>query len=323
MIMAWLPCDESKLHCYTHRGVFRECADARIARQVATVCKQPHRVVTVDGEFFSDFPVLARQTVYTTDGTMDVSGAAGLFVNRIARQEIAPVRVTGNYGGQVLRGIVALNPAKRLSPVFDKAFSECIQQGIVTLASERRDCRASLIAFKQMPWYHYGRFAMESSQLTIRSPFLDNDLVALAYQAPTDLAVNRGLAARLIADGHRELGKIRERYQEFTFKAEYAYDYGMPHWLARMDRLLSPLHLERMFLGRHKYYHFRLWYRHQLSKYVQDVLLDPRSLSKPYIDRRRVETMVKAHVTGRGNYTSDIHSLLTAELIHRELIEQN
>ena len=48
---------------------------------------------------------------------------------------------------------------------------------------------------------------------------------------------------------------------EFTFKAEYAYDYGMPQWVARIDHVLSPLHLERLFLGRHKYAHYRVWYR--------------------------------------------------------------
>jgi len=44
----------------------------------------------------------------------------------------------------------------------------------------------SFIAFKQVPWHHYARLAVEQSQITIRSPFLDNDLVALAFQAPSE-----------------------------------------------------------------------------------------------------------------------------------------
>src|SRR5206468_5989917 len=48
---------------------------------------------------------------------------------------------------------------------------------------------------------------------------------------------------------------------EFLRKAEYAYDYGMPQWMARIDHLLLPLRLERLFLGRHKFSHFRVWYR--------------------------------------------------------------
>jgi len=54
------------------------------------------------------------------------------------------------------------------------------------------------------------------------------------------------------------------------------------------DHLVSWLHLERLFLGRHKYYHFRVWYRDALSKYVREMLLDERNaFPEPYWDRPR------------------------------------
>ncbi len=337
MVMAWTGQLSTKLPCYSHRGMFHECADARVARRVAAVCHQSHREVRVAEEFLADFPRLARQTVAWTDGAMDVSGAAGLYANRVAGREIAPIRMTGNYGGEILRGIVALSRAKLNHPYFSPDFAARIEAGRATLAAEKQGNRTSLIAFKQVPWHHYARFAMESTQLTIRSPYLDNDLVKLAYQAPADMGANQRLAARLIRDGNPALaafptdrgplgrsgflGRLDERFQEFTFKADYAYDYGMPHWLVNVDRWLAPLHLERLFLGRHKYYHFRYWYRTALAPFVQEVLLDPRSLARPYFDRAQVERMVHAHVTGRGNYTLEIHALLTTELIHRELLE--
>src|SRR5713101_1207533 len=83
---------------------------------------------------------------------------------------------------------------------------------------------------------------------------------------------------------------------EFTFRAEYAYDYGMPQWVARIDNALSWLHLERLFLGRHKFNHFRVWYRDVLSEYVREMLLDPLTLSRPYIHRNGLETMVRGHL---------------------------
>ena len=81
---------------------------------------------------------------------------------------------------------------------------------------------------------------------------------------------------RLIAAGNPALGRIPTdrgitwptrrwenqliaRYHEFWAKAEYAYDYGMPQWLARINHALTPLHLERIFLGRQKFCHFRAW----------------------------------------------------------------
>jgi asparagine synthase (glutamine-hydrolysing) len=104
---------------------------------------------------------------------------------------------------------------------------------------------------------------------------------------------------------------------EFTFKAEYAYDYGMPQWLARIDHSLSPLHLEKLFLGRHKLSHYRVWYRDVLAGYVRDMLLDERTLSRPYLQRKGVEAIVNGHTKQGLNYTSAIHKLLSLELLQR------
>ena len=97
----------------------------------------------------------------------------------------------------------------------------------------------------------------------------------------------------------------------------------MPQWLAKLDRLMTPLHIERLFLGRQKFTHFRVWYRNELSNYLKDILLDSRTLSRPYLNGRHVEEAVLAHTSRRGNYTSEIHKLLSSELIQRELIERN
>ena len=114
---------------------------------------------------------------------------------------------------------------------------------------------------------------------------------------------------------------ILNNYLEFTAKAEYAYDYGMPQWLAKIDYRLKRLHPERLFLGRHKFYHFRIWYREFLSRYVQEMLLDERSLSRPYVQRSAVHAIVQDHIAGKRNYTLAINKLLTLELIHRAFID--
>lgn len=338
MIMAWAPCPPFKLPCYTFGGLYRDCADVKIARKVARICQQRHETIALNRKFFSEFPALAKRTIYYTDGAMDVSGSVELYVNRIAR-EIAPVRVTGNYGDQVLRGAIGFKPSALHEEVFNPDFAHLVRAGVITYANIAQDHGLSFLAFKQVPWYHYSRLALERTQLTQRSPYLDNDLVALMYQAPPDLATSIEPSLRLIAEGNPALSriatdrgvlyrsvplvtKLKHLYQEFTFKAEYAYDYGMPQWLARLDHLFAPLHLERRFLGRHKFYHFRVWYRNELSKYVKDILLDPRTRARPYLDGRRLEEIVNSHIKGYRNYTEEIHRVLTSELIQRHLIEQ-
>ena len=51
------------------------------------------------------------------------------------------------------------------------------------------------------------------------------------------------------------------------------------------------------------------------------MLLDPKTLSRPYLDRAGVERVVLGHLKGNRNYTSEIHKLLTVELIHRLFVD--
>lgn len=338
MVMAWSNAKPGQMPCYSFGSAFRETADVSIAREVASVCKQDYSEFKVDGEFLSNFPALAQQAVHISDGAMDVSGAAELYVNRLARQ-INPVRLTGNYGSEILRGNIAFRPQRIEKDVFNVEVANSVEQARVTYVEESRGDRHSFIAFKQMPWYHFARSTLEKSQLVVRSPYLDNDLVELSFQAPHDRRTNFDLNLKLVADGNSELARIptdrgiqyganklfnrlRRSSKQFLAKAEYAYDYGMPPWLARVDRWLSPLKLERAFLGRQKFYHFRTWYRRPLANFVRELLLDGQTLARPWLNRRRVEDVVTSHVKGYANHTLLIHKLLSVELIHRTLLQQ-
>jgi asparagine synthase (glutamine-hydrolysing) len=95
----------------------------------------------------------------------------------------------------------------------------------------------------------------------------------------------------------------------------------MPQWIAQVDHLFAALHLERIWLGRHKIFHFRVWYRDQLANYVREMLLDSRSLSRAYLNPAAVRTIVSGHLKGNRNYTVEIHRLLTLELVHRLFLE--
>ena len=88
----------------------------------------------------------------------------------------------------------------------------------------------------------------------------------------------------------------------------------------KADHLFAPLHLEKLFLGRHKFYHFRVWYRDELSDYVKAILLDPQTMGRPYLRANYLEKMVQNHLAGYSNHTNEIHQLLTCELIQRELL---
>jgi asparagine synthase (glutamine-hydrolysing) len=325
MILAWAGRAAGTLPCYTFGGQYRECADVRISRQVAGLCGQPHEVLQVGNEFLGQFSSLAAQTVYLSDGTMDVTGAIDLYVQQAAR-DIAAVRITGTNGGEILRSIVAFKPMPLCESVFDTEFLQHFRSAAATYAKELQCHHLSFTAFKQAAWHMASKFVVERSGLILRMPYFDNDLVKLVYQAPPESTASNDVSLRLIADGNPALanigtdrgialkskpgvGRARNLFQEFLFKTEYAYDYGMPQWLARLDHALAPLRLERLFLGRHKFHHFRVFYRDELSGYLREVLLDPRSVSRSYLHRSGVEKILNGHLKGNRNYTLEIHKL--------------
>ena len=332
-VMAWYKGPEGSLPCYTFGGVYRDCRDVVVARRVARACGQRHEVIQVGADFLSRFPQLAERTVYLTDGCADVSCSPPFYVSQHAR-DIAPVRMTGNYGDQILRRFRAFKPSMPAAEIFRPELLAHVIAAHETYNRVIDTHPLSFAAFRQAPWHHSSLLALEQTQLVQRSPFLDNDLVRISFRAPASAVENNRARLQLIADGNPALRQIRtdigvggkheafpgaivRRSQDFTFKAEYAYDHGMPQWVARIDHALSPFHLERLFLGRHKYYHFRVWYRDVLSKYVQEMLLDPLTLSRPYLDRKSVEAIVRGHLKGGRNYTTEIHKLLSIELLHR------
>jgi asparagine synthase (glutamine-hydrolysing) len=337
MIMAWRKAAPGSLPCYSFGGMFRDCQDVVMARRVARACRQPHRVIPVGQDFLSRFDHYSERTIYLTDGCADVSRSSDLYINELAR-EIAPIRMTGNYGGEVLRSVRAFKPVVPTPGLFQLDFSPYIERAKETYARHLSGHPLSFAVFRQAPWHHYGLLALEQTQLSLRSPYLDNEFVRTVFRAPASARTSNEVSLRLIADGQPALQRIRtdrglagslsrlpaavlREYLEFTFKAEYAYDYGMPQWVARMDHFFSPFHLERLFLGRHKFYHFRVWYRDAFSKYIREMLLDSRTLARPYLQRNTLEAIVRGHLQGDRNYTTAIHKVLTLEHVHRLFLD--
>jgi asparagine synthase (glutamine-hydrolysing) len=336
MIMAWHRSPAGKLPCYSFGGTYNECQDVLVARRVAEVCGQTHQVIELGKDFLSRFPHYAERAVYLSDGCTEVNRASDLYANERAFQ-IAPVRMTGNYGGEVLRRIVAFRPGEPMAGLFRPELMQYIRRTPDTYKEALKCHPLSFAVFRQTAWHHYGLLALEQTQLSLRSPYLDNEFVRTVFRAP-DSGLDNGVCLRLIGEGDPVLRQMRtdrglagtraglsaavvRGYLEFTFKAEYAYDYGMPQSVAKVDHMLSALHLEKLFLGRHKFAHYRVWYRDALSNYVREMLLDSKTLARPYLDKQVVEGVVQGHLKGNRNHTTEIHKILSLELIHRLFID--
>jgi asparagine synthase (glutamine-hydrolysing) len=333
IIMAWHQAQPNTLPCYTFGSMYKDNQDVRLARQVAKICGQPHQVITTGEEFLSQFARYAERTVYLTEGGVDLGRSPDLYVNEKAR-EIAPVRMVGTYGSEMLLQEVMFKAVEPVAGLYTPDLVPQIRRATDSYNATLQGHPVTFVAFRQSPWHHFGVLGLEQTQVAVRTPYLDNDLVKAIYRSPGSKVINTEARLRLLREGNPKLATLRtdrgvggmssalrREFLEFTFKAEYAYDYGMPQWVAQVDHLFAPLHLERLWLGRHKVFHFRVWYRDQLANYVREMLLDSRSLARPYLNADAVRKIVNGHLKGNRNYTTEIHRLLTLELTHRLFVD--
>ncbi|MGB5156741.1 MAG: hypothetical protein WBN77_04800 [Desulfobacterales bacterium] len=340
IIMANIDMQVGKYPCYTFGGTYRDSFDVQTARKISNVCHQTHQVFYLDKKFLNDFSIYADKTVYITDGCLGVVGTPIIYTAALAR-EIAPISMTGNHGGNILRGeggiLKATPPSDNL---FNSEFKKYIHQALIYgdyLRHNKYDT-LSFNLFTKIPWYKNAEFIGEQTQLIRRSPYLDSDFVSLMYRAPTDFRNNKELSLRLMRDGNPSLRNIptdrgynsnqnfpfsmlTHLHRECVFKAEHAYSEKMSPWLAKLDHIFMLLHFERLFLGYHEYAHFRTWYRNELADYVQAILLDEKTLNRPFLNRVKLEKIVLDHTKGYCNNTTEISKILSVELIHRLLIE--
>jgi asparagine synthase (glutamine-hydrolysing) len=332
MILANIDAPREAVRCYSFGGPYRECLDVAIGRTVAQEAGYAHTVIDIDDLFFKRFAELAERVVSCTDGNIELSGTPNLYVNEHSRR-ISAIRLTGNYGSEVLRRHRAFSPSNSACLVLSPDFSNFVRSTEQKWSQTRAGNRMTFVAFKQVPWYSYNRLQVEQSLLTMRSPFMDNRLLEVVYRAPAEATASGLVSLRLIADGNPKLGKIMtdrgityprtplwpiaRAYYEFLFKMEYYAGHGMPTALAAIDRRLGPLSIEKLFLGKHKYYHLRQWFRDGLAGFVREMALDERTLKREYLSRTAFERAVRAHLAGAENHTHSISKILTLEFISR------
>src|SRR5438552_10788449 len=206
MIMACLSKHGEKPICYTFAGEKQDTLDARLARQVAKACGLEHEILRLSGDFFSNFGSYADRTVYITDGCLGALGAHEIYLNRQARQ-LASVRLTGVFGGEILRGVSMFKPL----PLSPRLVNPELGQSLNYLAQEwtrTNQHPVSFTAFCEIPQKRFGTPAASRSQLTFRTPYLDNEIVALAYRAPESLRGSPLPAWSVVANNSELLSRI-------------------------------------------------------------------------------------------------------------------
>src|SRR5262249_31628742 len=140
------------------------------------------------------------------DGCFGITGAHEIYFNHQARA-LASLRLTGLFGSEILRGVSTFKPVglsmslTRPEFAWNERLSAC---GLI----ESKEHPISFAAFRNVPWNLFGSLAASRSQVILRTPYLDNEIVALAFQVPESLRKSPEMALRLVKQNHVALGNI-------------------------------------------------------------------------------------------------------------------
>jgi asparagine synthase (glutamine-hydrolysing) len=336
MIAAALQENNRSVPCYTFGGAWGELFDVSVARKIAKVYDQPFEAITIGDRFLTGFPEFARRTIYISDGTHDAFGAHDVYFNETARK-IAPIRLTGKFGSEVVRTRKLIPSLTYQSGLLQPNLASLVE-GLPSYADINPNGHPlTRVVCQEIPWHEFGRVAIEQSEIALRTPYMDNELVKLMYQAPSTVRAAGRVQEQYVRDKSRELSNIATNMGKFAcdnqlitrllygaawalFKIEYIYLFATPHWLTRVDRTLAKLRLEKILSGRQKWEGYRLWIKTHFSEFIQDTLLNSQANYTRHFEKTTVERMVRGHVAGTHNYLNEINRALTVELIYSTLL---
>ena len=338
MIMACLPEQSVAPVCYTYAADNPELRDARVAEVVARACGLSHRVLAVGKDFLANFGVLADRTVYLTDGCFGVLGAHEIYLSEQARQ-LSPVRITGNFGSEVFRSVSTFKPLGLDRDLFG-AEATALNRTYAEARVEGLQHSVSFAAFQEIPWNLFGSLAAGRTQVNFRTPYLDNELVALAYRAPQEVRANSASAVRFVRETSPRLAAIptdrgdggtvtplhralRRAWAEVTFKLDYMCSEGLPFGLTAFDPFYQWCNRVMGIQGTHKFLTYRNWLQRELAPFAAERLARAAEVSLPFIDKATVLTLAKRHASGAKNFTREINAVLTLESVDRLLLKSD
>ncbi|MEY6434009.1 asparagine synthase-related protein [Thioalkalicoccus limnaeus] len=332
MIMACRPRAANAI-CYTYAAEVGETLDVTLGKRVSQACGLEHHVLRLSPDFLTRFGQHLDETIRVTDGCAGALAAHEVSLSRVAR-DLAPVRLTGNYGSEILRGVSTYKPLGLHETLLQDDFRGCVARALNAGTASHPVTRA---AFEEIPRHLFGILAAARAVLTVRTPYLDNTLVRLAYAAPALARRSPQSAMDLIAHCDPELARIptdrglipgdrmgalsfRYFFEAVAFKLDYLHHEGHLGWMPGLGPAFRRL-LRCGVAGRHKFLAYSQWFRTDLAPYIREVLSDPRTGRMSYWAQCGLGSLAEDHISGRRNCVNEIHAVLTLEAVQRVLIE--
>src|SRR5262249_6161637 len=141
--------------------------------------------------------------------------------------------------------------------------------------------RAAFAIFKEIPWKLSAVSRLAKSQVSLRSPYLDNEVLKLACHYPTLVGSNSCLPESLVGHECPELlcietdrgqaglgGPLRSALRRIFYVSTFKLDYLLTEGTPGLAWIVSALNSDYVLPVRHKYLEYRQWFRGPLRDYV-------------------------------------------------------
>ena len=334
LIMACHPHDPRHETSYTFTGPTGRTLDDRVAARVAAACGLEHQLLRLQPDFFANFGAHADKTVFITDGCSGILGAHEIYFHQQARS-LATLRLTGNYGSEICRAITTFKPLGLAPQIFNPDFLPAVNAATAQLAAQKKH-PDTFAAFQEIPLNLFGNLTAGRSQISFRTPYLDNELVALAYQCPASLKKSSLPSMRLVKACSPALDRIptdcgfisdrsdpeiflRRAFAEVTFKLDYCSNAGLPRPFGLLDPVFKPVANALGISGMHKFLKYSTWFRHALAPLVRERLAAAAALNGGFFSADFISQAAEQLLSGRANFLAEINAILTLEAVERLL----
>jgi asparagine synthase (glutamine-hydrolysing) len=298
-----------KVKCFAVNNPHSSEKTRQTAIEIAKISGQVLEVVDIDDDFFCNFNEYAEKSYIVSSGICDINGVVEFYLhNKI--KDFAPIKVATDHDAAILRKNAILQPYTFNQNILSMDFKNLLER-----TNNCRDKKIELAAdlsFQVNEGIPFGGsmgFAICQSQMVIRYPFLDNDLVGLMFRGIDDITRRKETSLRLIRDGNRSIADIG---RSVTAKGLF--------------KILNMNTIKKLSRKRDDYCYkyadcLSGWYRKELLRYVKEVLLDKRFMERPYIEPSQIRRIVNLHTSGKADQSKEIGAALKIEWIHRAFID--
>lgn len=318
------------LGSYTYLGPENRSRDSEVAGTVARTLGIRHEVLRLGEDFLQNLKGYAERAVFLSDGLTHICGAHDYYLG-LAASRRSPVRLTGNFGSEILHGTDTFKPLGVNANLFAPELASKRLEAEDTLAQYRLRHPVTFAALCQVPWKISPAISAGDAAVKVRTPYIDPQVIRLAYRMSPTVGSSRRLVGQLIKELNPKLAAIptdrgesivfdetsyaRAGIAKLTFKADYLLGDDMPRALQAFPwlRRAAPW-------TRHRYLDYRVWLRRYCRDWVLDILQDPETEQRDYMNRAAVRSLAREWDAGAPYRLADVDMILTLESVQRQLI---